>query len=103
MGHQSYVLGVLALCIPISLLQISLLSLFKTFHKYLPYANFGLFISLVQFLGKIFGCAMRFFGYLFHYWVIIGHVTQNVEFYFSAENVPLGYFKFAWHNMHYFI
>ena len=29
----------------ISLLQISLLQFFKTFHKYLPYANFGLFIS----------------------------------------------------------
>ena len=29
----------------ISLMQISLLPLFKTFHKYLPYANFGLFIS----------------------------------------------------------
>ena len=69
----------------ISLMQISLLPLFKTFHKYLPYANFGLFISLVQFLGKIFGCVMRFFGYLFHYWVIMGHVTQNVEFLFQCR------------------
>ena len=22
-------------------------------------------------------------------WAILGHVTQNLEFYFSAENVPL--------------
>ena len=34
----------------ISLVRISLLRFFKTFHKYLPYANFGLFISLVRFL-----------------------------------------------------
>ena len=34
------------------LMQISLLRFFKTFHKYLPYANFGLFISLVQFFGQ---------------------------------------------------
>ena len=39
----------------ISLVQISLLRFFKTFHKYLTNANFGLFISLVRFLGKIFG------------------------------------------------
>ena len=50
----------------ISLVQISLLRYFKTFHKYLPYANFGLFISLLQIFGqKIW--LMRFFGYLFHY------------------------------------
>ena len=30
----------------ISLVLISLLRFFKTFHKYLPYANFGLFILL---------------------------------------------------------
>ena len=36
----------------ISLVRISLLRFFKTFHKYLPYANFGLFISLVQFFGQ---------------------------------------------------
>ena len=35
----------------ISLVRISLLRFFKTFHKYLPYANFGLFISLLQFFG----------------------------------------------------
>ena len=40
----------------ISLVQFSLVRFFKTFNKYLPYANFGLFISLVQ-----------FFGYFFHY------------------------------------
>ena len=33
----------------ISLLRISLLRFFKTFPKNLPYANFGLFISLVRF------------------------------------------------------
>ena len=33
-------------------LRISLLRFFKTFHQYLPYANFELFISLVQFFGK---------------------------------------------------
>jgi hypothetical protein len=36
----------------ISLVRISLLQFFKTFHKYLPYANFGLFISLVQYFGQ---------------------------------------------------
>ena len=50
----------------ISLVQISLLRFFKTFHKYLPYANFGLFISLVRFFGQNIWL-MRFFGYLFHY------------------------------------
>ena len=35
----------------ISLVRISLMQFFKTFHKYLPYANFGLFISLVRFFG----------------------------------------------------
>ena len=34
------------------LMRIWLLRIFKTFHKYLPYANFGLFISLVRFLGQ---------------------------------------------------
>ena len=36
----------------ISLVQISLLRFCKTFHKYLPYANFGVFISLLQFFGQ---------------------------------------------------
>ena len=36
----------------ISLVRISLLRFFKTFHKYLLYANFGLIISLVQFFGQ---------------------------------------------------
>ena len=36
----------------ISLLQISLVRFFKTFHKYLAYAFFGLFISLVRIFGK---------------------------------------------------
>ena len=36
----------------ISLLRISLLRFFKTFQKNLPYANFGLYISLVRFLGQ---------------------------------------------------
>jgi hypothetical protein len=36
----------------ISLVQILLLPFFKTFYKYLPYANCGLFISLVQFYGQ---------------------------------------------------
>ena len=36
----------------ISLLRFSLLRFFKTFPKYLPYANFGLFFSLVRFLGQ---------------------------------------------------
>ena len=36
----------------ISFVWISLLWFFKTFYKYLPYANFGLFISLVQFFGQ---------------------------------------------------
>ena len=36
----------------ISLVRISLLHFLKTFHKYLPYANFGLFISLAQFFGQ---------------------------------------------------
>ena len=31
----------------ISLVRVSLLQFFKTFHKYLPYANFGAFTSLV--------------------------------------------------------
>ena len=35
----------------ISLVRISLLRFSKIFHKYLPYANFGLFISLVRFFG----------------------------------------------------
>ena len=35
----------------ISLVRISLLRFFKTFLKYLPYANFWLFISLVQFFA----------------------------------------------------
>ena len=34
------------------LMRISLLRFFKTFHKYLPYANLGLFISLVQIFGQ---------------------------------------------------
>ena len=50
----------------ISLVRISLLRFFKTFHKYLPYANFGLFISLVQFFGQNIWL-MQFFGYSFHY------------------------------------
>ena len=57
--------GVLGL-IRISLVRNSLLWFFKTFHKYLPYANFGLFISLVQFFGQNIWL-MRFFGYSFHY------------------------------------
>ena len=36
----------------ISLVRISLLRFFKTFHKYLPYANFGLLILLLQFFGQ---------------------------------------------------
>ena len=50
----------------ISLVRISLLWFLKKFHKYLPYANFGLFISLVQFFGQNMWL-MQFFGYLFHY------------------------------------
>ena len=46
----------------ISLMRISLLRFYKTFHKYLPYANFGLLISLVQFFGQYIWL-MRFFGY----------------------------------------
>ena len=34
------------------LMRISLLQFFKTFHRYLAYAFFGLFISLVRFLGQ---------------------------------------------------
>ena len=34
------------------LMRISLLRFFKTCHKYFPYANFGLFISLVLFFGQ---------------------------------------------------
>ena len=50
----------------ISLLRISLLRFFKTFHKYLTNANFGLFISLVRFFWqKIW--LMQIFGHLFHY------------------------------------
>ena len=33
----------------ISLVRISLLRFFKTFHEYLPYANLWLFISLLRF------------------------------------------------------
>jgi hypothetical protein len=33
----------------ISLVQIPLLRFFKTFHNYLPYANFGLYTSLLRF------------------------------------------------------
>jgi hypothetical protein len=65
----------------ISLVRISLLRFFKTFHKYLPYANFGLFIPLVRFFGqniwliRVFLaiyfitaiCLMLILGYLFHY------------------------------------
>jgi hypothetical protein len=36
----------------ISLVPILLLQFFKTFRKYLPYANLGLFISFVQFSGQ---------------------------------------------------
>ena len=36
----------------ILLVQILLLQFFKPFHKYLPYANFGLFIPLVRFFGQ---------------------------------------------------
>jgi hypothetical protein len=32
-------------------MRMSLLQFFKTFHKYVPYPNFGLFIS-VQFFGQ---------------------------------------------------
>ena len=46
----------------ISLMRISLLQFYKTCHKYLPYANFGLLISLVQFFGQYIWL-MRFFGY----------------------------------------
>ena len=35
----------------ISLVRISLLRFFKTFQKYLPYANFGLFFSLLRIFG----------------------------------------------------
>ena len=45
----------------ISLVRISLLGFFKTFHKYLTNANFGLFISLVQFFGQNIWL-MRIFG-----------------------------------------
>jgi hypothetical protein len=48
------------------LMRISLVRIFKTFHEYLPYANFGLFISLVRFFGHNIWL-MQFFGYLFHY------------------------------------
>ena len=34
------------------LMRISLLWFFKTFHKYLTNANFGIFVSLVRFLGQ---------------------------------------------------
>ena len=50
-------------------IQVELISLrgfFKTFQKYFPYANFELFISLVQFFGQNIWL-MRFFGYSFHY------------------------------------
>ena len=50
----------------ISLVRISVLLFLKTFHKYLPYANFGIFISLVQFFGQNIWL-MQFFGYLLHY------------------------------------
>ena len=53
--------------VPISLLRISLLRFLKTFHKYLPLANFGLFISLAQFFVQNIWL-MQFFGHLFHYW-----------------------------------
>ena len=35
-----------------SLVQISSLRFFETFHKYSPYANFWLFISVVPFFGQ---------------------------------------------------
>jgi hypothetical protein len=50
----------------ISLVRISLLQFFKTFHKYLPYANSGLFISLVRFFGQNIWLT-QFFGYSFDY------------------------------------
>jgi hypothetical protein len=50
----------------ISIVKISLLRFFKSFHKYLPYANFGLFISLEPFFGQNIWL-MQFFDYLFHY------------------------------------
>ena len=38
--------------VQISLVPTSLLPFFKSFHKYLPYADFGLFISLLRIFGK---------------------------------------------------
>ena len=46
----------------ISLLRISLLRYFKTFHENLPFANIGYFISFVQFL-----LVQQFFDILFLY------------------------------------
>ena len=45
----------------ISFVRISLLRVFKTFHKYLTNANFGLFVSLVPFFGQNISL-MRIFG-----------------------------------------
>ena len=47
-------------------MRISLVRFLKTFHKYLPYAKFWRFISLVRFFGQNIWL-LRFFGYLFHY------------------------------------
>ena len=65
----------------ISLVRISLLRFFKTFHKYLPNAKFGLFISLVQLFCYLFHYLLQFalcqliLGYLFHYCEYLTNAT----------------------------
>ena len=67
--------GVLALCIQISLVQISLLPFFfQNFQKYLAYAFLGLFISLSHFFYWL----MQFWGYLFHYCNFLAKNRQKI-------------------------
>ena len=67
----------------ISLVRISLLRFFKTFHKYLPYANFGLFISLVRFFSGLSYKSLRT--------IIIFHRTNNYLLPNGSGDISLAY------------
>ena len=71
----------------ISLLRISLLRFFKTFHKNLPYANFGLYISLVLFLGL----KVNFANAILSFLILLLRLQENLPKFALANKVSLAY------------
>ena len=71
----------------ISLLRISLLRFFKTFHKNLPYANFGLYISLVRFLGQ----KVYFANAILSFLILLLRLQENLPKFVLANKVNLAY------------